>query len=77
MQAELDLVEQLGTHERHEALKAMRRFIKAHNITNFCDFVDYCDDCESSWSQLLDDNSSYVIEKYIKSRRYKLMDENT
>lgn len=73
--AELDLVEQLGTHERHEALKAMRAFIREKNITDFCDFVDYCDDCEITWAHLLDDNSSYVIEKYIKSRRYKLRDE--
>lgn len=73
--AELDLVEQLGTHERHEALKAMRAFIREHNITDFCDFVDYCDECEITWAHLLDDNSSYVIEKYIKSRRYKLRDE--
>lgn len=73
--AELDLVEQLGTHERHEALKAMRAFIREKNITDFCDFVDYCDECEITWAHLLDDNSSYVIEKYIKSRRYKLRDE--
>lgn len=66
--AEIDLVEQLGSHERHEALKAMRRFIREHGITQFYEFVDYCDDCEESWARLLDDNSSYVIEKYIKSR---------
>lgn len=73
--AEIDLVEQLGSHERHEQLKAMRRFIREHRITDYCDFVDYCDDCESTWAQLLDDNSSYTIEKYIKSRRYKVMQE--
>lgn len=73
--AEIDLVEQLGSHERGEALKAMRKFIRDHNVVNFCDFVDYCDDCEATWSALLNDNSSYVIEKYIKSRRYKAMDE--
>lgn len=73
--ADLDLVEQLGTHERHEVLKAMRAFIRANNVTDFCDFVDYCDECEMSWAHLLDDNSSYVIEKYIKSRRYKLREE--
>ena len=73
--AEIDLVEQLGTHERHEALKAMRAFIRKNNIVDFCDFVDYCDECEITWAHLLDDNSSYVIEKYIKSRRYKLREE--
>lgn len=69
--AELDIVEQVGTHERYEMLKAMRKYIRDHNIVDYCDFVDYCDDCEEAWSHLLDDNSSYVIEKYIKSRRYK------
>lgn len=73
--ASLDLVEQLGSHERHVMLKAMRKFIRENNITNYCDFVDYCDDCEQAWAGLLDDNSSYTIEKYIKSRRYKLMEE--
>lgn len=72
--ASVDLVEQLGSHERHEALKAMRAFIRDNGIVDFCDFVDYCDDCEVTWAGLLDDNSSYVIEKYIKSRRYKLME---
>lgn len=73
--AELDLVQQLGTHERHEALKAMRAFIRDNDIVDFCAFFDYCDECEVTWAHLLDDNSSYVIEKYIKSRRYKLQGE--
>lgn len=73
--AELDLVEQLGSHERHEALRAMRKFIRERKIENYCDFVDYCDECEVTWARLLDDNSSYTIEKYIKSRRYVIMQE--
>lgn len=72
--ADIDIVEQLGSHERHEALRAMRVFIRDNGIVDFCDFVDYCDECEAAWSALLDDNSSYVIEKYIKSRRYKMQD---
>lgn len=73
--AEIDLVEQLGSHERHEQLRAMRAFIKERGIVDYCDFVDYCDDCEATWAALLDDTSSYTIEKYIKSRRYKLQEE--
>lgn len=73
--AEIDLVEQLGSHERHEALKAMRKFIRDRRIVDYCDFVDYCDECEATWAALLDDNSSYTIEKYIKSRRYKMQEE--
>lgn len=72
--ATLDVVNELGSEERHEALRAMRRYIRQNEIRNFCDFVDYCDDCEQSWARLLDDNSSYTIEKYIKSRRYKLLE---
>lgn len=72
--AEIDLVEQLGSHERHEQLRAMRKFIREKQIVDYCDFVDYCDECEATWAALLDDNSSYTIEKYIKSRRYKLRD---
>lgn len=73
--ADFDIVEQLGSHERHEVLKAMRVFIRDNGIVDYCDFVDYCDECESAWAALLDDNSSYTIEKYIKSRRYKLQEQ--
>ena len=72
--ADPGIMDELGTHERHEALKAMRQFIRDNGIMDFCDFVDYCDECEITWAHLLDDNSSYVIEKYIKSRRYKLQE---
>lgn len=72
--ADPGVIDELGTAERHEALKSMRQFIRDNGIMDFCDFVDYCDECEITWAHLLDDNSSYVIEKYIKSRRYKLQE---
>lgn len=74
--AELDLTMQLGSWERHEALKSMRAFIKVRGFIDFCEFVDYCDEHEKTWARLLDDNSSYIIEKYIKSRRYMLKDRD-
>ena len=70
--AEIDVVEQLGSHERHEALREMRLFIKENQIVDFCEFYDYCDEFEVSWAHLLDDNSRYTIERYIKSLRGKL-----
>lgn len=73
--ANIDLMAELGKEERHIMLRQMRRYIRQNNVVNFCDFVDYCDDCENSWARLLDDNSSYIIEKYIKSIRYKLQEE--
>lgn len=73
--AELDLVSQIGSYERHDALMAMRRFIRERKITHFSVFYDYCDEHERTWSRLLDDNSSYVIEKYIKAYAYHLKEE--
>ena len=75
--ATLDIFEQLGTTERHIALREMRKFIVANNVVDFYQFVLYCDDCMESWSRLLDDNSCYVIERFIKSFRASSVDRNS
>ena len=73
--ANLDIIEQLGTSERHIALREMRKYIIDNNIIDFYEFVLYCDDCMESWSRLIDDNSCYVIERFIKSFRASLGDK--
>lgn len=73
--AELDAIDAAGTGERHEMLRQMRRFIRANAIVDYCVFADYCDECEAAWARLLDDNSSYVIERYIASQRAMLRDK--
>jgi len=67
--AESDIVEQLGTSERHAALREMRKYIVRNGVVDFYAFCLYCDDCMEAWSRLLDDNSCYVIERFIKSYR--------
>lgn len=73
--ADLGLMDEMGQHERHETLKAMRRYIREHNVLYYDQFVDYCDDCEITWSHLLDDSSTYVIREYIKARAYRIEQE--
>lgn len=70
--ADAGLLDELGTHERHEMLRSMRKYIREHNVLYFDEFVDYCDDCEITWAHLLDDNSTYVIREYIKARAYRV-----
>ena len=71
--ADLAPLETMGTCERHEALRAMRKFIREHNFLYYCDFYDYCDDCMTLWAYLLDDSCSYTIERYIKSYAHKML----
>lgn len=73
--ADPGLMDELGTHERHEALKAMRKYIREHDIIYFDLFYDYCDDCEIVWAHLLDDSCTYVIREYIKARAYRVEQE--
>ena len=72
--ASLDMLDEIGKHERHEMLKQMRKFIREQGILYYDLFYDYCDDCMQSWSYLLDD-SSYAIERYIGSMRKRVNDE--
>lgn len=73
--ADPGLLDELGTHERHEVLKAMRRFIREHDILYFDEFSDYCDDCETTWANLLDDSCTYRIHEYIKARAARIKDQ--
>lgn len=59
---------------RHECLRAMRKYIREHSIYSFADFLDYCDENNPEWSDLLDDNCTMVISQYIKSRIYDRRD---
>lgn len=72
--ADLDIFEQLGRAERHAELRAMRRYIVDNGVIDFFAFCLYCDDCMEQWSRLLDDNSAYIIERFIKSYRASLRD---
>lgn len=60
---------------RYESIKEMRKFISDNDIIEYCDLFDYaCESRSDDWLPLLCDNSSYVIDAYIRSRRNKKRD---
>lgn len=61
---------------RYLAIKEMVNFIKDSNIIEYCDFVDICANVHFEWFKLLSDNSSFIINEYIKSFRNKHKEDN-
>ncbi len=71
----VDIAEMLrpSSSERYTLINEMRDFIKEYNILEFQDILDYAaanrfDD----WFPLLCDNSTFIIDKYIKSQRHRI-----
>lgn len=60
--------------DKHRVCREMRKFIRENCVTSFSEFVDYCDENNEEWQIALDDNCSYVIHEYIKSKRYDFME---
>lgn len=70
----VDLQELLrkSASERYSLISDMIAFIKEHKITEFQDLVDYSiSEKFDSWFPLLCDNSSFVVNLYIKSQRHR------
>ncbi len=58
--------------ERHMYLNEMRKYIRENNIIEFSDFYDVAAEIHPmDWFPLLCDNSAYIIQLYITSRRNK------
>lgn len=74
--AAVDEITMLGSEQRHAELKKIRRYIVENGVVDFFEFCLYCDEYEDTWSRLLDDNSAYVVEKFIKSYRAHVMQQN-
>ena len=53
--------------DRYKALNDMCQYCKDNNIVSLADFADYCRESRSDWFRLLTDNSTYFIDKYLKS----------
>lgn len=59
--------------DKYVAIKEMMAWIKDNQITSFAELMDYAVVYKpDTWFRSLCDNSSYVIEKYIKSRAWKV-----
>lgn len=58
--------------ERHKFINEMREYVKANDIVEFSDLLDYSAEYRNmDWFPLLCDNSAFVMEKYIASRRHR------
>lgn len=73
--ADPDEINNLGTRQRHDELKKIRKYIYENGVVDFFEFCLYCDEYNDTWSRLIDDNSAYVVEKFIKSYRAHLMSQ--
>lgn len=70
--AEVDLAFQLSSTQRRRMIYEMELYIREHGVIYYSDFSDWCAENNWDWYCLLVDNSTYVIEKYIKSCAYQL-----
>lgn len=62
--------------ERYSLIKEMIEFIKKNNIIEFQDLMDYaCVSRYDDWFPLLCDNSTIVLNSYIKSCRHRIKGE--
>lgn len=70
----VDIAELLrpSSSERYTLIKEMIQFISDNCIMEFKDLMDYSMENKfDTWFPLLCDNSAFVVDKYIKSNRYK------
>lgn len=70
----VDLSELLrpSSSERYTIINEMITYIQNNNIIEFQDLMDYARSSEfDRWFPLLCDNSSYVVNQYIKSQRHR------
>lgn len=58
--------------DKYKVIREMRAYVKDENIVAFSDLFDYAADNREDWFNALSDNCSYVMEKYIKSRTWKM-----
>ena len=56
--------------ERHEYINEMRQYVKENDITEFSDLLDVAAELRPlDWFPILCDNSAYVLQLYVTSRR--------
>lgn len=55
---------------RYEAIREMIAYIDDNNITEFFELLKFASLENEVWFRCLSDNSSYVINQYIKSKKY-------
>lgn len=58
--------------DKYAAIREMKDFVKQNECLYFSDLFDYASEYRPMWFRSLCDNSSFVMEKYIKSLAFKL-----
>lgn len=72
-----DYLEKISlSSDKYSAIREMRDFVQQNGCIYFSDLFDYASEYRPMWFRSLCDNSSFVMEKYIKSLAYKLEMEN-
>lgn len=62
-----------SAYDRYEVLKEMRIFCKENNIIYYQDLYDYAaEERPCDWFKVLSDSGTYVMDRYIKSIKYKM-----
>lgn len=70
----VDLERTFGSqYNKHECLKEMMQFIAENNILILSDLADYAAEHRpDDWFKIITDSSAYFLDKYMKSRAYKV-----
>lgn len=59
--------------QRYEIIAEILAFVRENHVTEFQDLMDYALSKKmDTWFPALCDNSAYVVDKYIKSQRYRV-----
>ncbi|MCT7792379.1 MAG: Rep family protein, partial [Lactobacillus iners] len=67
----IDIIKPFETSaSRYEAIREMIAYIDDNNITEFFELLKFASLENEVWFRCLSDNSSYIINQYIKSKRY-------
>ena len=57
--------------DKYKAITDIVTFCRYNGITEYCDLFDYCVSERSDWLRVLCDNGTYVVERYLRSFRFK------
>lgn len=73
----LDLEKTFGSeYNKYQCIKEMRQFCKDNGIMFYADLFDYAAEHHfDDWYKVLCDSGTYVMDRYIKSLQYKVMNQ--
>lgn len=67
-----DYIQVIGEIAKYQCIHDMMQFCNENGVIAFSDLLEYARQNNWSWFRCLCDSSAYVMEKYIKSRYWKI-----